>query len=93
MAQRTRTGKRLPPCDSFFVESQDEEDEGLFEARRQARQKMQQINAETQYNMAEELSRMVSAEYQEDILDHMEHMEVRKRLPLMIDPLLIVFLG
>ena len=70
MAQHTRTGKRLPPCDSFFVESQDEEDEGIFEARRQARQ-------ETQYNIAEEMSRMVSEEYQEDILDHMEHMEVR----------------
>ena len=73
MAQHTRTGKRLPPCDSFFVESQDDEDEGVFEARRQARQ----LHAETQYNIAEEMSRMVSEEYQEDILDHMEHMEVR----------------
>jgi len=78
MAQHTRTGKRLPPCDSFFVESpEDEDEEGLFEARRQARQRTQQINADTQYNMAEEMSRMVSEEYQEDILDHMEHMEVR----------------
>ncbi|KAF8472745.1 cyclin-like protein [Kalaharituber pfeilii] len=70
-----RTGKRYPPCDTFFVESQEDEDEGLFEARRQARQRLQQINAETQYAMAEEMSRMVSEEYQEDILDHMEHME------------------
>ena len=78
MAQ-PRTAKRLPPCDSFFVENtEEEEDEGLFEARRQARQRLQQINAETQYNMAEEMSRMVSEEYQEDILDHMEHMEVRE---------------
>lgn len=77
MAQTTRTGKRLPPCDSFFIESQDDEEEGLFEARRQAKQRLQQMNAETQYNMAEEMSRMVSEEYQEDILDHMEHMEVR----------------
>jgi len=75
MAQHTRAGKRLPPCDSFFVESTEDEDEGLFEARRQARQRTQQMNAETQYNMAEEMSRMVSEEYQEDILDHMEHME------------------
>lgn len=33
------------------------------------------MKAETQYNMAAEMSRMVSEEYQEDILDHMEHME------------------
>ena len=77
MAYQRTTGKRLPQCDSFFVEgSEQEEDEGLFEARRQARQRMQQINAETQYAMAEEMSRMVCEEYQEDILDHMEHMEV-----------------
>jgi hypothetical protein len=75
MAYQRTTGKRLPQCDSFFVETTEQEDEGLFEARRQAKQRMQQINAETQYAMAEEMSRMVSEEYQEDILDHMEHME------------------
>ena len=89
MAQHTRTGKRLPPCDSFFVESPEDEDEGLFEARRQARQRTQQINAETQYNMAEEMSRMVSEEYQEDILDHMEHMEVRIPRCYLVGPLLM----
>jgi len=33
------------------------------------------MNAERQYMMAEEMSRIVSEEYQEDILDHMEVME------------------
>ena len=77
MAQPRTSRKRLPQCDSFFIESDDQEDDGIFESRRQAEERrVSELKAETQYNMAEEMSRMVSEEYQEDILDHMEHMEV-----------------
>lgn len=76
MAYQRTTGRYLPPCDSFFVEEQEMEDEGLFVSRRIAREHAARINAERQYMMAEELSRTVSEEYQEDILDHMEVMEV-----------------
>lgn len=34
------------------------------------------MHADTQMDLAEDLSRAVSEEYQEDILDHMENMEV-----------------
>jgi hypothetical protein len=70
-------GRQLPTCDSFFVESMDQDDDGVFMARRirQEKQEKARINAETQMEIAEELSRMVSEEYQEDILDHMEAME------------------
>jgi uncharacterized protein with ATP-grasp and redox domains len=58
----------------------DQDDDGVFMARRirQEKQEKARINAETQMEIAEELSRMVSEEYQEDILDHMEAMEVRR---------------
>lgn len=73
MAHQRTGARRLPPCDSFFVEG--ENDESVYEARRQEKQRIQAMNAETQYAIAEEMSRMVCEEYQEDILDHMENME------------------
>ncbi|PWW78539.1 hypothetical protein C7212DRAFT_343241 [Tuber magnatum] len=60
------------PCDSYFVE--DMEQDGVFAARR-SRQEKARMDAETQMEIADEMSRMVSEEYQEDILDHMEVME------------------
>ena len=54
------------PCDSYFVE--DMEQDGVFAARR-SRQEKARIDAETQMEIADEMSRMVSEEYQEDILD------------------------
>jgi hypothetical protein len=67
--------RRLPVCDSYFVESMDQEEDGVFAAKR-SKQEMARIHAETQLEMAEEMSRDVSEEYQEEILDHMEFMEV-----------------
>lgn len=62
-------------CDSFFVESVESERDGIY-AVRKLRQEKARIDAETQMEIADEMSRMVSEEYQEDILDHMEVMEV-----------------
>lgn len=62
-------------CDSFFVESAESERDGIYAARK-LRQEKARIDAETQMEIADEMSRMVSEEYQEDILDHMEVMEV-----------------
>jgi hypothetical protein len=61
---------RFPTCDSYFVESHEDDfrvssqDHGKFVAR------------ERQLAMAQELSRLASEEYQEDILSHMEQMDV-----------------
>ena len=63
-------------CDSFFVESAEMEQDGVYAARR-SRLGKARIDAETQMEIADEMTRMVSEEYQEDILDHMEYMEVR----------------
>jgi hypothetical protein len=64
----------LPTCDSYFVEM-DQDDDGVFVAQR-SRQEIARMHADTQMDLAEDLSRAVSEEYQEDILDHMENMEV-----------------
>jgi len=68
--------RQRPVCDSYFVESMDRDDDGLFVAQR-SKQEMARMNAETQLDIAEELSRTVAEEYLEDVLDHMEYMEVR----------------
>jgi hypothetical protein len=60
------------PCDSYFVE--DMEQDGVFAASR-SRQEKARIDADTQMEIADEMSRMVSEEYQEDVLDHMKVME------------------
>lgn len=62
-------------CDSYFVESMDQEEDGVF-AQKRSKQEVARMHAETQLEIAEEMSRTVSEEYQEDILDHMEVMEV-----------------
>ena len=71
----------IPTCDSYFVESMDQDDDGVFVAQR-SRQELARVHAETQMDLAEDLSRAVSEEYQEDILDHMEYMEVCSSLIL-----------
>lgn len=68
--------RRLPVCDSYFVESMDQEEDGVYARKAMSKQEIARMHAETQLEMAEEMSRTVSEEYQEDILDHMEVMEV-----------------
>lgn len=61
-------------CDSYFVE---EDDEGVFAMRAEARERARAIGRMQQRALAEELSRLTSDEYQADIMKHMEEIEVR----------------
>lgn len=60
-------------CESFFVES---DDQGIYARAAAERENARQIGKMRQKALAEELSRATAEEYQEDVLDHMEHMEV-----------------
>lgn len=62
------------PCDSYFVESHDDDD-GVFAAAAAERERHRHLSKLRQKTMAQDLSRMTGEEYQEDVLDHMEHME------------------
>ena len=64
------------PCDSYFVESYG--DAGRLQ-RARALEQEKCIKRQTQIAIAEELSELAKAEYQEDFLSHMEQMEVRRR--------------
>jgi len=60
-------------CETSFVEC---EDQGVFARAAEGRERARAINRERQREIAEELSMLTSEEYQDDILDHMERMEV-----------------
>jgi hypothetical protein len=60
-------------CESFFVEN---DDQGIYAQAAAERENARQIGKMRQKAIAEELSRATAEEYQEDVLDHMEHMEV-----------------
>lgn len=66
-------------CDSYFIESHDDDD-GVFARAAAERERQRGVAKLRQKALAEELSRGTAEEYQEDILDHMEHMEVSCRL-------------
>ena len=61
------------PCDSYFVESHDNHERIIREG---IRERERQKKCQTQAAIAEELSLMTSDEYREDVLQHMETMEV-----------------
>ena len=61
-------------CDSYFVEHHNDDD-GTYARAAAARERQREVAKVRQKALAEELSRATSEEYQEDILDHMEHME------------------
>ena len=73
MAYQQHPQPRYGHCDSFFVDSLDD---GVYVARAEARERARAIARMQQRALAEELTRMTAEEYQEDIMDHMEHMEV-----------------
>lgn len=52
------------------------DDDGAFARAAAERERQRGIGKHRQRALAEELSRSTADEYQEDILDHMEHMEV-----------------
>lgn len=67
-------------CDSYFVENHDDDD-GMFARAAAEREQQRQMAKVTQKALAEELSQATADEYQEDILSHMERMEVRHLHP------------
>ena len=71
---------RYGSCNSYFVESA--QDDGVYAIRQEERERARAIARMQQRALAEELSRMTADEYQEDIMDHMEYMEVRACRPM-----------
>lgn len=61
------------PCESYFVETHDDHVRS-YEAER--RERKRQADLYTQSAIATELSQLVSEDYREDIIQHMEKMEV-----------------
>ena len=62
------------PCDSYFVENHDDHEKRL---REEMRERENFGKRQTQLAIAEELSQLASYEYRDDVLSHMEHMEVK----------------
>jgi len=75
MAYQHQPQARYGNCDTYFVESHDD---GIYAIRAEARERARAIARMQQRALAEELSRLTSDEYQEDIMDHLEYMEVSK---------------
>lgn len=61
-------------CDSYFVESHEGEENRFLE---QLRERDRRQKWQTQLEIAEELSQLTSCEYRDDVLQHMETMEVK----------------
>ena len=78
---------RYGSCSSYFVENA--QDDGIYAMRAEERERARAIARMQQRALAEELSRMTADEYQEDIMEHMEYMEVCGCHPLPISFLLI----
>lgn len=62
-------------CDSYFVESHDD-DEGIYARAAAERERQRGVARLQQKALAEELTQVTANEYQEDILHHMEAMEL-----------------
>ena len=63
---------RYGHCDTFFTESDDD----IYAARAESRDRARVFAKARQRAIAEELSRLTSEEYVDDVLNHMEVMEV-----------------
>jgi hypothetical protein len=72
MAYQQPTQSRYGQCDSYFVESHDD---GIYALRAEARERQRSMARMKQRAIAEELSRQTAEEYQEDVMEHMLHME------------------
>lgn len=62
-------------CDSYFVDSHDDT-EGMFARAAAERERQRGLAKQRQKELAQNLSQLTAEEYQEDVLDHMEFMEV-----------------
>ncbi|KAK4507603.1 hypothetical protein PRZ48_001338 [Zasmidium cellare] len=69
-----RTFPAFGYCDSYFVENHDDDD-GVYARASAERERVRNVAKLRQKALSEELSRSTAEEYQEDVLDHMEHME------------------
>lgn len=69
-----RTFPAFGYCDSYFVESHDD-DNGVYARAALERERARNVAKLRQKALAQELSRLTADEYQEDVLDHMEYME------------------
>ncbi|KAI9797068.1 MAG: hypothetical protein M1833_005673 [Piccolia ochrophora] len=74
MASQPASRATYQPCDSYFVEDQND---GIFAARMEGRERARVLARERQLAIAQELSTIACQEYQADILHHMEHMEAQ----------------
>ena len=77
MAHNMYHATRYPPCDSYFVESHQPTSRVDLQEREKIHKK------ECQLAMAQELSRRTAQEYEDDILQHMEQMDVSEWMFLM----------
>jgi len=62
-------------CESYFVENHNDDD-GMFARAAAERERSRGVNKLRQKAIADALSRTTAEEYQEDVLSHMERMEV-----------------
>lgn len=62
-------------CDSYFVESHEDEEHRF---REELRERDRRQKWETQLAITEDLSQLTSREYRDDVLRHMETMEVKR---------------
>ncbi len=62
-------------CDSYFVESHEDQEQRL---REESRERDRRENWQTQLAIAENLSQLTSYEYRDDVVRHMEMMEVKR---------------
>jgi hypothetical protein len=72
MAYQQHPPSTFQPCESFFVESANDPPHHRLDPKEHARL----VARERQYTIADELSRLTSEEYQEDILSHMLEMDI-----------------
>ncbi|KAE8831677.1 hypothetical protein HRS9139_05919 [Pyrenophora teres f. teres] len=72
MAYNQQSQSRYGQCDSYFVESNDD---GIYAMRAEARERHRAVSKMQQRAIADELSKLTADEYQEDIMQHMMHME------------------
>ncbi|KAJ8612471.1 hypothetical protein MRB53_037400 [Persea americana] len=68
-------------CDTFFVE---QEEQGIFARRAAAREEKRAVNRDRQRSIANHLSNLACEEYRDDVLQHMEQMEVSEVLPAIL---------
>ena len=62
-------------CDSYFVESHEIQEKRF---REELRERERHQKWQTQLAIAENLSQLTSSEYRDDVLQHMETMEVKR---------------